>query len=566
MTGFPTQIGRYRIQRLLGRGAMGAVYVAEDPELGREVALKVILEEAHQQPEEREEAYQRFLREARIGARLLHPNIVTVLDAGRDRDQLFLVMEYVRGESLHARMSRGDYPSPELALDWLAQAADGLAYAHRMGVIHRDIKPANLLITPEGLVKIADFGVAKALTETTELTRTGMLVGSPAYMSPEQIRGEPLDGRSDLFSLGVILYELLLQRRPFPAETVTALVYQILHEDPLAEPSLGARLSPPLGDLLRWMLAKKKEERSPEAGLVAERLRELSRSFKAPATSAAASSVPVVGAAEVPSQRSTVSGSLKGKLLRPRSLAVGGALLVSLGLLVFLFSLSGRPPKAPEVGKTLLPVEEPPEVLPQPVVPKTDRPLSAAESTVSVPSGPETPAPVPGPPKPEAAVAVPSPQPSQPEPVGLGWPPAEAAKPEPRETSVSPTTGVQRDASPGVVSRDQEMPPQGDRPSPTPPSLPPPAVAQVYVTSKAVKFDIDPEEAFLEIDGKVIGTADEWDGMGGAPVYEFDREGSHFVKVSLPGYETVWLRIDVRADAKQAVVSVDYELKKARSR
>ncbi len=552
---------------------MGRVYLAQDPELGRYVAVKVVLEEGHRDESQKEEAFQRFLREARIGARLLHPNIVTVLDAGRDGNQLFLVMEYVQGESLHARIDRGEFPSLSEALRWIAQAAEGLAYAHRLGVIHRDIKPANLLITPDGQIKIADFGVAKAISENTQLTRAGMMVGSPAYMSPEQIRGEPLDGRSDLFSLGVILFELLQRRRPFAAETVTALVYQILHEDPLAEATIGRSLAPPFADLLRWTLAKDREQRVPEARLLAERLRELAESLQAVPTSVVRPRPEVVSGARALFEESTSLGSGVRPSGRgwPLLVAVAGLAGVVLGLGVFLVLREANPPKRPEVGSQLEPLSEPPKGLTQPV-----SELTQASST---PAG--TPTPTPELVKPAAvATAVPAqidgmvaptPTPSRPEPLGLGWPPAGEPKPPSAPAPTPVPLSESQPVSPPPLPLNREssgMAAAGTRTtSPSEDVAPPPVVvAKSYATRKSVKFDIDPEEAYLEIDGKVIGTADEWDGMGGAPAYEFDRPGSHLVKVFLSGYETVWLRIEVDPNAKKAVVSVDYELKKARSK
>ena len=171
-------------------------------------------------------------------------------DAGRESAEFYLVMELVE-ESRSRTGSRAALPTPDEALEIVAHAAEALAVAHAAGVIHRDIKPGNLLLTPEGRVKVSDFGIAKAMGESTELTRTGMLVGSPAYMAPEQIKGAGLDGRADLFSLGVVLYELLLRRRPFPADTVTTLVYQILHEDPLSDPAIVASLPPAQARLLQ---------------------------------------------------------------------------------------------------------------------------------------------------------------------------------------------------------------------------------------------------------------------------------------------------------------------------
>ncbi|HSM13634.1 MAG TPA: serine/threonine-protein kinase, partial [Thermoanaerobaculia bacterium] len=272
--GMPATVGRYRIQSEIGRGAMGAVYRAEDPRLGRTVAVKMISSSVASGIDP-EEIAARFEREARVAARLQHPNVVAVYDVGSEGDQLYLVMELVEGDSLAHRLARGDFPSAAEALSIAAEAADALAAAHEAGVIHRDVKPANLLLTRNGRVKVSDFGVAKAIGEQTDLTRTGMMVGSPAYMAPEQVKGMALDGRSDLFSLGVVLFEMLLRRKPFPADTVTTLVYQILHEDPLEDVALTSAIGPGAAELLRWALAKDREARIPDARTFSARARQL---------------------------------------------------------------------------------------------------------------------------------------------------------------------------------------------------------------------------------------------------------------------------------------------------
>lgn len=272
----PAKVGRYTITGELGRGAMGVVLRGIDPTLDRPVAVKVIglpgtgggLNE---------ELTARFLREAKLAARINHPGVVTIFDSGQDNELLYLVMELVEGESLAQRIKRGDYPSRAEALKIVAAVADALAAAHALGVVHRDVKPANILLTKDGRVKVSDFGVAKAMGEATELTRTGMTVGSPAYMAPEQVRGERVDPRADIFSLGVILYELLLHRKPFPADTVTTLVYQILNHDPFGDPEILDTLGDEVAAFLRRCLAKSVGERIPSATEFAAEARRLSQ-------------------------------------------------------------------------------------------------------------------------------------------------------------------------------------------------------------------------------------------------------------------------------------------------
>jgi serine/threonine-protein kinase len=262
---------------------MGVVYRATDPVLDRQVAVKVIAARTAAVPLSGEELEARFVREARMASRISHPGVVTIHDAGREGDLLFLVMELVEGESLAARLARGDRPAPDEALEIGASVADALAAAHALGIVHRDVKPGNIVLGRDGRLKVADFGVAKAIGEDTNLTRTGTVVGSPAYMSPEQVRGDELDARSDLFSLGVVLYELLLRRRPFPADTVTSLIYQILHEDPLADPKIARALGPETAGFLGRCLAKERERRIPDAATLAAGARALAAALRATA-------------------------------------------------------------------------------------------------------------------------------------------------------------------------------------------------------------------------------------------------------------------------------------------
>jgi predicted Ser/Thr protein kinase len=238
----PSQLGRYVVERVLGRGAMGVVYLARDPVIGRRVALKTLTLPAD--PEEAEEFRQRFLREAQAAGILNHPGIVTVHDAGLDdaTGLSYIAMEFIEGRSLKDYLRAGHgFAYSEVARIGAALAA-ALDYAHTKGVVHRDIKPANVILTPQGIVKITDFGVARL--ESSNLTATGQFIGTPNYMSPEQVTGSPVDGRSDLFSLGVVLFELLTGQRPFAGTSLTEVSYKIVHE-PAAIPSQVRHGVPP---------------------------------------------------------------------------------------------------------------------------------------------------------------------------------------------------------------------------------------------------------------------------------------------------------------------------------
>jgi len=203
---------RDKILGKLGQGGMGEVYLAEDTELGRKAALKFLPLPLTADPALKA----RFKREARAAAKLNHPNIITIYEVGEEQNSAYIAMEYVDGESLKEVLAREELQIPE-TLDLAIQICEGLSEAHRAGIVHRDLKPANILLDKKGRVKIADFGLAR-LAGATQLTSEGTVMGTPAYMSPEQVRGEPLEARSDIFSLGVVLYELLTRRLPFPGQ------------------------------------------------------------------------------------------------------------------------------------------------------------------------------------------------------------------------------------------------------------------------------------------------------------------------------------------------------------
>ncbi len=252
--GLPNRIGRYELLEELGRGAMGAVFKARDPNLGRAVAVKVILT-ANLTPQALAEYKKRFYREAEAAGRMTHPGVVTIHDMGEDptSGQPYLVMEYIEGVPLDSMIEEVPAGLPlAQVLDLGAQVALALDYAHQRGVVHRDIKPANILVTKDGRAKIADFGIAKL--EGAQLTQTGQLVGTPAFMSPEQFSGGGVDARSDIFSLGAVLYESLTGKMPFPGETVTEIIYKVVHA-PLAparqhNPQLPAEVDMVLGRCL----------------------------------------------------------------------------------------------------------------------------------------------------------------------------------------------------------------------------------------------------------------------------------------------------------------------------
>lgn len=253
-----TQIGRYAIEAELGHGAMGSVYRARDPMMDRTVAIKTILATALTGPLA-EEYRERFLREARAAGRLSHPGIVTVYDVGEFESTPFLVMEFIPGRTLASALDAGERFPFDRIYEIGQQLAEALGFAHASGVIHRDIKPANILLTtPAGQsaerAKIADFGVAKLTA--TQMTATGQLMGTPSFMPPEQFTGAPIDGRSDIFSLGVILYSLATGDKPFPGDTLTAVSYKVVHTQPLAPRLINPAVPPDLDRVILKCLEK----------------------------------------------------------------------------------------------------------------------------------------------------------------------------------------------------------------------------------------------------------------------------------------------------------------------
>ncbi len=257
-------IGSYKIVGELGRGAMGVVYHAMDPAIGRPVAVKVIRLSSDMTADESAQLRQRLIREASAAGKLSHPNLVTVYQLGEENQEVFIAMEFVQGHPLRQLMiHEGGIPQAR-SLDILRQVADGLDYAHRAGVVHRDVKPDNILIREDGCAKIADFGIAKIIESTTHhMTQAGVSMGSPSYMSPEQVKAEQLDARTDQFSLAVVAFEMLTGRKPFVADSVAALMHQIIVADPLSTQEARTKLSPSMVPAFSRALAKNAADRFP---------------------------------------------------------------------------------------------------------------------------------------------------------------------------------------------------------------------------------------------------------------------------------------------------------------
>ena len=328
-----TRLGPYEIVGELGRGGMGEVYRARDTRLGRDVAIKILSREFAGDAE----SVRRFEREARAVASLSHPNIVTLLDVGEEGDLRYAVAELVEGDTLRTRLARGAL-SPREASEIGAQIAQGLAAAHDKGVVHRDIKPENVVLTRSGFARILDFGIAKTSpvraseeedTRSALLTEPGVIAGTVGYMSPEQVRGEPVDGRSDVFSLGIVLWEMLTGNRPFRGGSQVETLHAILKDDPPPDPRL-AGLPGDLERIVRRCLEKRREDRYHSAADLGHDLR-------------GSTSSPRMSAVEPPPERPR----------RKLPLAVGAAVAVAAVAVALFLQLRPRPSKAPRLPRSL---------------------------------------------------------------------------------------------------------------------------------------------------------------------------------------------------------------------
>jgi serine/threonine protein kinase len=629
-------VGRYRIERFLGAGAMGEVYLAQDPHIERSLAIKTV--RLVGRPQEIDDRKKRLLREAKAAGRLLHPNIVTLFDTGEADDVLYLAFEYVEGMDLSARVTSGSLPPLSLreVLRIIAECAEALDYAHRQGIVHRDIKPSNILLDKAGHVKVADFGIAKMVGQSTELTVAGSVMGSPQYLSPEQIRGEELDGRSDVFSLGVVLFELLSGRRPFDGETITTLVYQILHKEPPRVSELRGGIPPRLEALLAHMLAKDRDERLATAGLVAEEIKAIERelpddtlaapasthiqqqipTYVLPRRTTAAAQMPAsvlstppgpapatAGAAGVaaPTASSVLAGPPGLPVAQPpgsgpqappppptsppvpapagsRSrtglwigLAVG--LVVFLGLVAvagtlawryyqkFRSGISGANPADTVAAQNPSGTEATPGTSSTSTSPAT--PGTGSSAPVPSSTAPGTPGATPGQPAPaakppEVPVVVGTPieirnQPpggpgGQPRPTAGGSPtapipPKPSANEPPPFVPAEPTHRAPAPVSPPGGRQPQAEPAPAEPAEPSPRERPSESGAAMR-TGMNLAFRVTPPDAFILVDGTVIGRADEWSGLKGAKPYTLADSGEHTIKIRKPGMKDYKLSVD----------------------
>jgi serine/threonine-protein kinase len=453
----PTFIGRYEIVAELGRGAMGSVFKATDPAVGRTVALKTI-HSAALSGAQAAEYRARFYREARASGVLAHPSIVPVFDVGENDGAPFLVMEFVEGHTLDSAMKKGERFTLDRVCDIGQQLADALGYAHRQGVIHRDIKPANILMTSREVYgserpRITDFGIAKLAA--SEITTTGQMLGTPAYMPPEQFTGAPIDGRADLFSLGVILFSLAAGEQPFLGETMTAVSYKVVHVDPIPPSKLNPAIPPALEGVILKCLAKNPGARYQTGEELAEDLATLRVNPNATLASLAPAAIdPNATLAASPSSISHPPAQTFATTQKPAatpakkpSTPIKHETIVAVALLAvaaagacayFLPRIYHPHPTPPQPPAVVTPTPQPiapfgsPDLPPAPAAPETKTPVS----TPITPAKPTPSKPVPTTAKPQTTTQQTTPPPAT-NPVQTPTPSANTTPPPPTKPTKS---------------------------------------------------------------------------------------------------------------------------------
>ena len=471
-----THIGKYRIERELGRGAMGVVYQAFDPIVERAVAIKTIRLDI----ENGAELLVRLRREAKSVGQLEHPNIVTLYEAGESEGLFYLTMQFIQGETLQNRLDRQRWFALREVLEIFAQICSGLDYAHQHGVIHRDIKPANIMITNDAVVKLTDFGISKVAGTGT--TSTGLVVGTPSYMSPEQALGKTLDGRSDIFSLGSILYEMMTGEKAFPGQNVTTVMYKIVHEPPMPLAVLQPGLDPAVEGIVLKALAKHPDQRFQTCREFAAALEiYCNRAMAAMPATAVVGAPPLVAAPPPP----TAAPSAASAPVATAPVSAPGVQPLAAG------SSSAAAPAAPGSTPGVVPVAAPPPTVSQTAVGRQGVPLAWVGGgilgtlllvilillVVQMRQTSQAPAPTPQPvaksAQPEAPAPAPTPESVQPGASKPASQPAEmeahaAVKPA-QPAGVSPLTGTASPSRSTSPKRTVSSPPREPAARPSPP-------------------------------------------------------------------------------------------------
>jgi predicted Ser/Thr protein kinase len=516
------KIGRYEVTRLLGKGGMGEVYLGRDPFFDREVAIKTIRLDAPGFAGREEEARARFLREAKITGHLQHPHIVVVYEFGQEQSVLFLAMEYIGGGSLSDLLGRRDISFHlHNRLRLAAEVADALAYAHGSGVLHRDVKPANILLTPQGHAKVADFGIGKLLEGDVNLTHTGEMIGSPAYMSPEQMRGEKVDHRSDIFSLGIVLYQLLTGHKPFPAETLTSLVFQVLSQEPPDPLTLNPSIPPNALAVLQRCLSKERDSRYQDCATLAEDLRALVPTASAPTG--------VTGALDL------------------RQAALASEILEQL------------PARSDQVTGQLAATHERSETIATAEPAKSDEPAKARAATVAMPA-------------PGAESTVHQPAETRKRPATVAIATVVGAVVLAIVVGVMLTRG--RKPQPGSDGRVEGAAPVAEvtankavsagEPAPAGNSSVAAPIAAGAISIEArrgVRLRVRPDQARVFLDDRYVGIAADWSDRNGGSVLYFVIPGEHRLRIAYPGFEDFHALLRFAREAKRETADLVQDLK-----
>ena len=516
-----SRLSRYRLERLLGEGSGGEVHLAHDLMFDRKVALKLI-DLSSPKIKNEAETRARFLREVRLTAKLSHPNIIVVYDFGDEGETLFLAMEYVSGGTLAQRIAPGSTPLPISERILLAaEVAEAIAHAHEMGVLHRDLKPANILLTADGDAKVTDFGIAKLLVGDVDLTESGAMVGSPAYMSPEQMRGERADTRSDIFAIGVVLFDLLTGRRPFSADSITSLVLKVLNQPTPNVFEFEPDLPPEVGPILAKCLAKERDDRYETARQLAADLRALVPSVSDPAASTSArrlrrvTNVGLSPALEAdqpnPLEPTKSTGeraaAQNAPTIRtepprrrgPRLASIALAASVVAAVAISVLYATRREPDADDESPQRARRRATPQATPAPTV---------------LP----TPAPTPD---------------SAPEPTAEPTPVLQLG----RGTPV-PATNITLGDGTVII---------------------PPRTSRIETGGK-LALRIRPDQARVFLDGRLIGVASDWDGGATGSVLSFRNPGKRRIRLAHAGRRDLLIEVDVRRRGTAETVFVEDEL------
>jgi serine/threonine-protein kinase len=543
------RIGRYKIVRELGRGAMGVVYHAIDPNIGRPVAIKTIQLGGPRKPDEQERLRERLFREARSAGMLSHPGIVTIYDVEQQGELAYIAMEFVDGPTLDQLLSDPQPLAPNRMFGILAQTAAALDYAHSKGIVHRDIKPANIMIAGDGTAKITDFGIAK-ITAAEQFTMTGSIVGTPHYMSPEQVQGQAVDGRSDQFSLAVIAFEMLTGEKPYTGEHLTTVVYKIVAEEPVAPHRINSTLSGPIENAMRKGLAKKADARYRTCSEFIDALEKACASTKGwkPMPRGGSLNAPTMAegarpAVTLPPGRRPIRGGGTATVDRGKKrsgfLPFLAAILMAAALLALIGWQAGQP-SAPHTGETTQP-RQPPATAPtgntqaadaqstaQGATPQNTAQGTAQGATQSTTQSESKPSPMPAG---ESASTGPVAEPKPPEETV-------AAKQErsPEQTQPLRTRPVQTPAQPPAQPEDvpkpvQRPPAQIRTPAPEIPVRRQPALQpRTAAASQAVMVITSPSGATATLDGHP-------DQACKTPCPLDASAGRHTIAFTLPGYQ-----------------------------